>query len=699
MGRRKKNKSASYKTAKAVKTVDTADTITDNSVPEFGSISEEAKASYENESFDAETALETARVLLESQKAEGKDEGVEETKGTEESEETKGGKLEEDDGFEFERREYVMSEEEKMMEAFRNGEVYIPPSENTTQESLEQLEKITAQIQGLDAEIGKTPETADNTVVLPDIGTEQLETDSEDDIDSETESLDGENVLSGVGTVDTEVDPSDVTVDMVANVRVYRRDLDRLNDETLPMSERITALGELKTGSINEYGETPDFTEWLTNFYRDSDISANRELAKELIRSRPEWLTFDELMFLASFLYAGTRRRTDDIREWKILSGMYNDLRQDLPQSIPGMQHVTITQWFLEHPKLFQQGRHCFRDLLCREDVPPETVYRHVLYSKITASQRTQLHRAMFVHKNVPIRYKILTAQNLPPESTGRLLIKVMQDSEVEVRVRADIVDLFLNNGTERQKEAALETLEILGADAYNVYNNRENVHNTKITESALAIIESLYDRCIGEIPADVFEESLLSIDTLETLKTKWESQQDFATFKLALLRIELDRQKYGTHQLTLVQILNLVLRFIDAEFTADHELHTRVFEELVDSALEGETCSSGHAFRLVNALGGYTEYNIQVSFDDQLSAYFMREFRRLLEVSEHFDMLLEMGDGQDSFLQKPETVAFIRDNLHTIRESLWEDFREDLDDLTFDETLQRVAVKYGVVV
>ena len=64
MGRRKKIKSASYKTAKTDNSSDSAVVIEENSVPDFGSISEEAKASYENESFDAETALETARALL-----------------------------------------------------------------------------------------------------------------------------------------------------------------------------------------------------------------------------------------------------------------------------------------------------------------------------------------------------------------------------------------------------------------------------------------------------------------------------------------------------------------------------------------------------------------------------------------------------------------------------------------------------------
>lgn len=671
MGRRKKN-NKTYKKAAAIE-----ETPTEQNVPEFGTISETAKTAYNEEAFDADTALETAKALLESQS-----EGVEETKSDSATE----------DGvnFKFERREYVMTEEEKMMEAFRNGEVYNPESE----ESMEDLRKITAKIQDLDSEIGKEPETADKTVVMPDIGTAEIES-GEDDVDSDTEPFDG-----GESTeIAADDDNSMEAVDLVANAREYRRELDRLNDESLPIPERISAIKKVKEESVEESGETPEFTEWLTNFYRDSDISKNRELAKEILHQRPEWLNFDELMFLASFLFSGTRARYKDLTEWKVLTGFYKGLRDGLPESIPGMHHVTITQWFLQHPKLFQQGRQCFADLLCREDILPETVYRLVLYTKMSDSHREQLHKTHFVHKNVPIRFKILSAQNLPPETTGKLLMRVMQDSDVEVRVRADIVDLFLNNGTERQREAAMETLEILGADAYNVYNNRENVHNTKVTESALAIIDSLYDRCIGDTPAEIFEESLLSTDTVTALKSKWETSADFSTFKLALLRIELDRQSYGSHGLTLVQILNLVLRFIDTEFSPDHELHTRVYEELVDSALEGETCSSGHAFRLVNALSGYTEYNIQVSFDDQLSAYFMREFQRLLESSEHFDMLLEMAETQDSFLQKPETVAFIRDNLHTIRESLWQDFKEDMDDLEFDETFQRVAVKYGVVV
>lgn len=658
---------------------------TENSIPDFATISEEAKAEYEREKFDPEASESTARAIVElsakNRAADPETNPETQTEKNTHTEESKGVT------FKFSQREYVMSEEEKIMEAFRNGTV-CDSQENET------LSRVAEQMQKLDEEIGKTPDTADTSVVIPDIGTSELESDGESDVDSDTEPM---PCTTSIPT-DTEVTTGD-TVDFVADSREYRRELDRHNDETLPVEERIQALEELKASELQESGETPLFTEWLANFYRDSDLAANRELALSLLKLQPDWLSLNELMVIASFLFSGTRVRYKNMVEWKALVGFYNSRRAGLPKSIPGIHHITITRWLLEHPKLFQQGRLCFRDLLARSDVPSETVYRLVLYCKVTDSRREELHKTHFTHPDVSVRYKILSAQNLPAEITGKLLGNIMRDNMVEVRIRADIVDLFINHGTEFQRIAAMEVLEELGADAYNVYNNRENVHNHRVTESAVAIVDSLYDILLDTADSVSFKKSLESLDVISSLKTRWETRKDYSTFKLALLRIELDRQLYGSHRLSLVQILNLVIKYINAEFSADHELHERVYQELVDSALEGETCSSGHAFRLVNALSGYTEFSVQVSFDDQMSAYFQREFQRLLENSEHADILLELGDSTESFLSKPETLAFVNENLHTIREKLYEDFRENLTDLEFDETFQRVAVKYGVVV
>ena len=694
-----------YSRTKTYKTVtDAVDEHDTQEIPEFASVSEEAKESYMAEHVDADVAMETARAILESSAyalasasadaSASASADFDHTEGVEESKDAP--------TVEY---HYELTEEEKMMEALRNGEVYVPDSDEYDGN---ELKKLAQSMQKLSEEIGKKPDTADDSIVIPDVGTEELETDSDTesvtmDVDLDTDlgtqtqtQTQTQTVVDTATTADT-VDTTD-TVDFVAESRDYKRDLDRLSDETLPVPARIRALEHLKLSDTQESGETQEFTEWLLNFYRGVDISSNRELVLQLIRLSPEWLTMDELMILCSFIYSGTRARVDNLAEWKTLAEMYNRYRGKLA-NLPAMHHITITEWFINHPKLFQQGKICFTDLLLRDDVPPENVYRVILRSKTTDSRREQLHKTHFVHQNVPIRYKILSAQNLSPSETNKYLTGIMTDASVEVRVRADIVDLFINHGDPHQKEQAIQVLEELGADAYNVYNNRENVHNTRITESALAIIDSLYDRCVEDTPPELFEETLASDSTIDQLRKKWEDHSEYSVFKLALLRIELDRQKYGSHGLTLVQILNLVLTFINQEFSEDHELHTRVFQELVDSAIEGETCSSGHAFRLVNALSGYTEYSIQVSFDDQLSAYFQREFQRLLMESEHMDMLSEMADDMDSFLHKPETMSFIRENLHTIRQTLWSEFQDDLDDLDFDETFQRVAVRYGVVV
>lgn len=268
---------------------------TENSIPDFATISEEAKAEYEREKFDPEASESTARAIVElsakNRAADPETNPETQTEKNTHTEESKGVT------FKFSQREYVMSEEEKIMEAFRNGTV-CDSQENET------LSRVAEQMQKLDEEIGKTPDTADTSVVIPDIGTSELESDGESDVDSDTEPM---PCTTSIPT-DTEVTTGD-TVDFVADSREYRRELDRHNDETLPVEERIQALEELKASELQESGETPLFTEWLANFYRDSDLAANRELALSLLKLQPDWLSLNELMVIASFLFSGTRVR------------------------------------------------------------------------------------------------------------------------------------------------------------------------------------------------------------------------------------------------------------------------------------------------------------------------------------------------------------------------------------------------------
>lgn len=88
---------------------------------------------------------------------------------------------------------------------------------------------------------------------------------------------------------------------------------------------------------------------------------------------------------------------------------------------------------------------------------------------------------------------------------------------------------------------------------------------------------------------------------------------------KLALNRILLDRALYSKYNNTLVNILLKVWSYME---TNEHkeEMTKRMLEELEEMS---GTCSSGFASRLINVISGFGDFGIRISWEEQIIANF----------------------------------------------------------------------------
>lgn len=383
---------------------------------------------------------------------------------------------------------------------------------------------------------------------------------------------------------------------------------------------------------------------------------------------------------------------------------------------------------------------------------------------------------------------------SLSNEARRHIQITVLsfaQDEELDYNLRADAADMILNLGDEYNKPIARGIIMTLGrtvdSKSVSVFDNSQNVHTREIEQSLLVTLEYLVKlptlqvdnkdidfewikkRVIEvfDIPdskkctCDKCEHLYCSLccsciddenTTYDTGDNRYCSDDCYTLsnyidkVNISLNRIYLDRILYSKYSQTLINILIKVATFI---FTHDkkNELIIRLKEELYDMS---GTCSTGFASRLINTLSGYNDFNIKISFSDQIVANFIGRINRRIQnirdnveyqgtqsreivwiymrnndfvdtevtettkedlidnflqdqkeekikeaVSEFSEnILLELLD-RNSYVNRPYFVKFFRDNVPSLREELYQEFKDYVSDIEFDLAIRRAILNY----
>ena len=226
----------------------------------------------------------------------------------------------------------------------------------------------------------------------------------------------------------------------------------------------------------------------------------------------------------------------------------------------------------------------------------------------------------LYLPKN-SVFYKILSAQYLlqkcSPDSRKdieNILLAVAENPLNTENERADAADTLLQLGGEEMKTKGRDIIVSLGIgnrEHNTLYTNTQNVHNTAVEDSISELLEFFANQStllINRIPI-TFAQVRKSIEAIGTTEN----------IQLSLNRIHIDRALYSKYNISLETLLVKLWSYIkNHEF--EEELQKRLLQELEDMA---GTCSTGFASRIVNVVSGFGEFNIRISWEDQIIANF----------------------------------------------------------------------------
>lgn len=186
-----------------------------------------------------------------------------------------------------------------------------------------------------------------------------------------------------------------------------------------------------------------------------------------------------------------------------------------------------------------------------------------------------------------------------------QILLDIASNTSADERTRADAADVLINHPIEPYISQARQIIDDIGQAGQTelektIYSNKENVH--KLNETFANYTVKMHKKLLGSFPH--IDNICLQIEDL--IVKFCVSDEDIFFIRKSIDRIMLETTLHTERKISTSEIFRLVWTIVNGHVSKD-ELLKRIIEELTDM---GNTCSSGHAKRLIN---------VMVGFDDQL--------------------------------------------------------------------------------
>lgn len=332
------------------------------------------------------------------------------------------------------------------------------------------------------------------------------------------------------------------------------------------------------------------------------------------------------------------------------------------------------------------------------------------------------LQNTFFNNDQNGVRERILSGQHLlqmkcvtddDKKEIENVFFTIAEDSErYDMNTHADAADVILRCGTTNDvRKRARDVIRRLGVSstgdkfigtleqrAQSIYDDGQNIHDEHINACIERFIIKICEDLTGEIP----DYPQVNNEVSELIRSSvTEPEKKYNAFK-ALNRIAIDTAVFTRLKTSIAEVLIHVYRRIknwvnetnisgrfkelkcenpevtyqDAEQQVKNEKETmekRLVEELVEM---DETCSSGHAYRLVNVFSEF-DLEIMISWDDQIKANISgRMDKRLRELDQ--DTRDDLTEG--ALLNAPEEVRkkykdYMTSAITEIRKELFTEF------------------------
>jgi hypothetical protein len=302
--------------------------------------------------------------------------------------------------------------------------------------------------------------------------------------------------------------------------------------------------------------------------------------------------------------------------------------------------------------------------------------------------------------------YRILAAQKLLTSELAETseqnrervcaqVLKFAQDADLDYNLRADAADLLLGLGSDETKIEGRKIIDELGAilgPVRTVFENAQNVHTKTIEDSAMEMLEYLFDLPIYKVDGEpiTFEQVRAEIAQIlppidkpfiickrdctthcqicktcmgnDTVRECSDECKRRYKIEVGLNRIHMDRALYSKYNFALSKILVGVWSFV-AVHNDREELEKRLIEELYDMS---GTCSSGYAERLVNVMSGFCDLSLKISWSEQITANFSGRINARAREIESEDSPFRKEKLREIVGLWLNTHPDVRDNLET---------------------------------
>jgi hypothetical protein len=372
------------------------------------------------------------------------------------------------------------------------------------------------------------------------------------------------------------------------------------------------------------------------------------------------------------------------------------------------------------------------------------------------------------------IQYRILAAQyllqkiklnNEQIETIEKIILEIAENKNNDYNRRADAADLLLRLASTENKNKAKNIIIELGKNGKNIksiFDNAQNIHNEEIENSAMEILDYLSNIPLLKInnkfiDFDFVYKQIINIINSEKIqnncnklckhkKCKYCQSCNKKTFNnyfcskkcfdnidnydkiiSSLNRISMDRILYSKYNNTLSGILLKIWTYIENN-EYKNEMKKRLLEELQDMS---GTCSSGFASRLINVLSGFGEFNIRISWDDQImsnltgrlnkfaqqitqtdSIYYTKykepikenyknipdiynsDFNNIIQEFA-YNVINELTNNSSDYTSRTNFCLFLRITLPIIKEDLYQEFKDHMTDTDFDLYMRKGVMMY----
>jgi hypothetical protein len=308
-------------------------------------------------------------------------------------------------------------------------------------------------------------------------------------------------------------------------------------------------------------------------------------------------------------------------------------------------------------------------------------------------------------------------------------LMGFAQDYDLDYNLRADSADVILRLGSIDNKVIAREIIMLLGrqdSTVKTIFDNAQNVHIDEIEQSVIVALEFLsgvqvtakitFEYVKKHIDDEVKKSKPIKTktDIYKEEKKVYDNKKD--KINVSLNRIYMDRALYSKYNCSLLNILLKIWTYLTTHESED-DMKKRLLEELIDMS---GTCSSGFSSRLVNVISGYGDFNLNISWRDQIIANFTGRLNARardisskekmsincklynfstpeMELLEDFQekVLEEMTVNSNDFASRKNFLKFFRKNMLTIRQELFEEFKNHIPDTDFDLYFRSAIANY----